>query len=206
MSESLIVCATLLVAQRQLLMRGGVSLPAWASDNVLGTFVPVAPMNAASVDGLEMSAQYDANGCLSDEVRAVMCNPRALVCGITRALSRAPHTDRKDECEYVQLEAMQLVSGKLGLTLRPEGGGRVLTVPKPGNSSYGEVWHGRLVSLASRKPPKPRHLAQTTALTSLTALPGRSVRLSMRNQVLVRSVTGASAVAPLVCTPTSQHR
>ena len=160
---------------------GGVSLPAWASDGLLGSIVPVPPMHAAGVNGLEMSAQFDAIGCLSDEVRAIVCNPQTLVCGSTRALSRVPHTDRKDECECVQLVAKQLASGKLGLTLRPTGGGRVFTVPKPGKSSYREVWHGRQVSLASRKPPKPRHLASPTALTYLMALPGRPVRMSKRD-------------------------
>ena len=135
-------------------------------------------MHAAGVDGLEMSAQFDAIGCLSDEVRAIVCNPQTLVCGSARALSRVLHTDRKDECEYVKFVAKQLASGKLGLTLRPKGGGQVFTVP--GKSSYREVWHGRQVSLASRKP-KPRHLASPTALTYLMALPGRPVRMSKRD-------------------------
>ena len=118
---------------------GGVNFSAWVSDGLLGSIVPVPPMHAAGVGGLEMSAQFDAIGCLSDEVRAIVGNPQTLVCGSTRALSRVPHTDRKDEHERVQLVAKQLASGKL-VTLRPKGG-RVFTVPKPGKSSYWEVWH-----------------------------------------------------------------
>ena len=88
---------------------------------------------------------------------------------------------KKKTNKQTNKKKQKLASGKLGLTLRPKGGGWVFTVPKPGKSSYREVWHGRQVSLASRKPPKPRHLASPTALTYLMALPGRPVRMSKRD-------------------------
>ena len=86
-----------------------------------------------------------------------------------------------DKVEYIKLVAKQLRAKQLGLTLKAKGGGAVIAVGKPGGKRQRAVWHGRRVSSAAARPPKPPHLASPTAATYLECKPGGQLRCSKRD-------------------------
>ena len=159
---------------------GGGTMPGWTRDSPHreSNFVP---LRASEVDGLVASGRVDPSPSLSAAVQHTLSQPSLLFPQSFRETVNIPTVRPEDNAEYLKLVALQLRSGKLGLTVKPRSGGGVFVVGRAGSSKLREVWHGRKTSLAARRPPKPRYLASPTALTHLVALPGKPVRVSKRD-------------------------
>ena len=120
------------------------------------------PLRASEVDGLVASGRVDPSPSLSAAVQHTLSQPSLLFPQSFRETVSIPSVRPEDNAEYLKLVALQLKSGKIGLTVKPRSGGGVFVVGKAGSSKLREVWHGKKTSLAARRPPKPRYLASPT--------------------------------------------
>lgn len=169
-----------------LIGRLGASPP--PADGSAGVWKTFASAQGGSPPALvaDLVANIDrAGGCdpmplLSPEIRAVVASPAILFEDAPEGLSRFPGFYAGERDEYVRLVVAQVRCGKLGLADSVAGGGTVFTVAK-GDGAQREVWHGKRVSGAARRPPRPEHLASPTAFRSLELVEGRRLRVSKRD-------------------------
>ncbi|CAE7733116.1 PDE9A [Symbiodinium sp. CCMP2592] len=134
---------------------------------------------AERVDNLEFAAQCDPLPHLPAEVQS--CLQKGIIESPPPGLHLFESFSRGSREEYAKLVIRQVRCGKLGLSTHCCGGGTSFAVGKHGGQRLREVWHGRRVSEAAARPPKPRHLASPTALTFLECSDARPFRLSKRD-------------------------
>mmetsp|Transcript_39239 Transcript_39239/g.104782 ORF Transcript_39239/g.104782 Transcript_39239/m.104782 type:complete len:816 (+) Transcript_39239:142-2589(+) len=136
---------------------------------------------ASRVDNLEQAAGIDTQALLSEEARSLVLDPQLMFPDPPAGLSSFETFRSGERSEYVKLVALQLRAGKLGLCSSPAAGGTVLAISKQGSARQREVWHGRRVSLAAVRPPRPRHLACPSSLLRLESTVDRPLRVSKRD-------------------------
>jgi len=138
-------------------------------------------LRAEAVDVLPQAGVCDPTPCLPEHVQQIVNDEVSMFSVAPDGLAKFSGMAPEDKAEYVKLVVRQLRAKQLGLTERAKGGGAVIAVGKPGGQRQRAVWHGRRVSAAAIRPPKPRHLASPTALTFLECGSGKGLRCSKRD-------------------------
>lgn len=136
---------------------------------------------AEKVDVLPQAGVCDPMPCLPPAVQQLVNCEQKMFADAPKGLEVFEDVADAERLEYIKLVVRQLRAKQLGLTTKPRGGGAVIAVGKPGGKRQRVVWHGRRVSAAAVRPPKPRHLASPTALTFLECKQGRQIRCSKRD-------------------------
>ena len=122
---------------------------------------------AEKVDVLPQAGACDPMPCLPLAVQQLISCEQRMFADAPQGLDLFEDVADPERVEYIKLVVKQLRAKQLGLTTKPCGGGTVIAVGKPGGKRQRVVWHGRRVSAAAARPPKPQHLASPTALTFL---------------------------------------
>lgn len=138
-------------------------------------------MRADAVDVLPHAGICDPLPFLPLTVHKVLADDSVLFAGVVPGMSSFEDVAPADREEYVKLVARQLDAKQLGLVQKAKAGGKVIAVGKPGGKRQRAVWHGRRVSAAAARPPKPRSLTSPTALTYWECRPGHKIRCSKRD-------------------------
>lgn len=136
---------------------------------------------AASVDVLAAAGACDPTTCLPQHVQDVVCHEDIMFSNAEAGPHCFEDVSAEDRHEYIKLVVRQLRAKQLALATTAKVGGTVIAVGKPGGTRQRAVWHGRRVSSAAMRPPKPRHLASATALALLECAPGQRIRCSKRD-------------------------
>ena len=165
-----------------------------AEDGAWETFVPdwiqmpacpsgpkYGNLQAEAVDVLEVAGRCDPLTCLDEHLRDVICSDKLMFSKAPSGMSSFEGISAEERHEYIKLVARQLCSKQLALADHAKGGGTVIAVSKPGGKRQRAVWHGKRVSAAAMRHPKPRHLASPTALSFMECLPGQKIRCSKRD-------------------------
>ena len=138
-------------------------------------------LQAEAVDVLEVAGKCDPLTCLDEHVRNVICNDNLMFSEAPSGMSSFEGIPAEERREYVKLVARQLCSKQLALAAHAKGGGTIIAVSKPGGKRQRAVWHGKRVSAAATRPPKPRHLASPTVLSLMECPAGQKIRCSKRD-------------------------
>ena len=155
-------------------------LPPWYQDPSAPCSPECKKLVAAQVDNPRCACTVDPQRYLHEDVRAVVEDPSLLFEGAPDGLNSFADFSAGERVEYVQHVVNHLRCGKVRLDIDVKGGGTVFVVGKS-SGRLREVWHGKRVSSAARRPPRPPDLASPSALIYIEVAPGQLLRVSKRD-------------------------
>jgi len=138
-------------------------------------------MHADAFDLLDVSGGVNPMPFLDDSAQQVLSDPNVLFADAPNGLDNFTGVRREHTCEYAKLVCRQLVSCKVALVSKVQAGASIFAVGKKDSAKLREVWCGDRVSLAAKRPPKPKHLASPSALLKLECTADSTFLVSKRD-------------------------
>ena len=141
-------------------------------------------LSADKVDVPDTAATCRVTDWLPEDLAAATAPQRLFE--HARDLKPPSRMQKKDEPEYRRLVVRQLRAGKFGLHAAVSGGGGFFVVGKSEADRLRPIWHGRDVSLAAERPPKPRRLGNPASLMHIIRPSGKKWFCPSRMRHLLR--------------------